>query len=204
MNTPPLQKIFDASVLQDKSDSLRDRFASQQPYRPPDEIRSNQKGGRSNHTSNGNATGRTATGSTPEPLVPFTTQIRRPVKAEIQRLAKQEGLSDSATGAAFLEKAIQGHIDLQYGALLKPVIETTIERKIQSYSDRTANLALKAFYSAEQARILCTHILGLLLHDIEALPGYIADAQKEAWENMKRYGKDGDETGAESPWQLSK
>ena len=216
MSTPPLREIFDAKkVVQDKSDSLRDRFASQQPYRPADEIRLNQKGGRSNHTTqtdgfrsnlnaNRNSTGHDSTRSAPEPLVPFTTQIRRPVKTEIQRLAKQEGLSDSATGAAFLEKAIQGHIDLQYGALLKPVIEMTIARKIQSYSNRTANLALKAFYSAEQARILCINILSLLIHDIEALPGYIVDAQKEAWENMKRYGKDGDEAAAESPWQLSK
>jgi hypothetical protein len=36
------------------------------------------------------------------------------VKAEVTRLGKQEGLSDSATGAALIEKAIQTNLDLQY------------------------------------------------------------------------------------------
>ena len=230
MNTRPLREIFDAKkVVQDKSDSLRDRFATHQPYRPADEIRLNQKGGRSTHPtptdgfrstqpgqtaepsphhnstnhSSGSVTGNEA-GNTFEPLVPLTTQVRRTLKAEIQRLAKQEDMSDSATAAAFLEKAVQGHIDMQYGALLKPVIKNQIHTDMQSYSNRTANLALKSFYSAEQARILCINILSLLIHDIEALPGYIVDAQKQAWENMKRYGNDEDEAAAESPWQLSK
>jgi len=195
VNTPPLQKIFDAKkVVQDKSESLRDRSASDQPYRPSDEIRLNHIGIRSAPPP----------GLSHNSLVPLTTQIPRPLKAEIQRLAKQEHVSDSAAAAAFLVKAVQGHIDMQYGAMLKPVIEATIDRKFQSYSDRTANIGLKSFYSAEQARILCINILSLLIHDIEALPGYIVDAQKEAWENMKRYGKDGDGAAAESPWQLSK
>ena len=194
MNTPQPLRIFDASVVQDKSDSLRDRSASDQPYRPSDEIRLNHVGTRLTPPKSlpGNR------------LVPLTTQIPCLTKDEIQRLAKQEDLSDSATAAALLVKSVQGNIDMQYGALLKPVIEATLERKLQSYSDRNANLALKAFYSAEQARILCIHILSLLIHDIEALPGYIVDAQKEAWENMKRYGTDGDGAVAASPWQLSK
>jgi len=195
VNTPPLQKIFDAKkVVQDKSESLRDRSVTNQPYRPADEIRLNHGGIRSTPPS----------AILSKSLVPLTTQIPRTLKAEIQRLAKQEHVSDSAAAAAFLVKAVQGHIDMQYGAMLKPVIEATIDRKFQSYSDRTANIGLKSFYSAEQARILCINILSLLIHDIEALPGYIVDAQKQAWENMKRYGKDGDETAAESPWQLSK
>ena len=134
------QEIFllqaHGGVGQDKSEPFRDRPALDQPYRPEEEIRSNQEGIRSTQTN----------GQVKDSLVPLTTQIRRSVKAEIQRLAKKENLSDSATAAAFLEQAVQGHIDMQYGAMLKPVIETTIERKIQSYSNRSANLAVHAYY----------------------------------------------------------
>jgi hypothetical protein len=40
------------------------------------------------------------------------------VKAELQRLAAQEGLTVSATGAAFLKQALQHNVDMHYGALL--------------------------------------------------------------------------------------
>ena len=173
------QEIFllqtHAGVGQDKSEPLRDRPASDQPYRHEEEVRSNQEGVRSTPTN----------GQVKDSLVPLTTQIRRSVKAEIQRLAKKEHLSDSATAAAFLEQAVQGHIDMQYGAMLKPVIETTIERKIQSYSNRSAHLAVHAYYSAEQARILMLRVLSLLLDNVEELPELIAHSQKQSRENLK-------------------
>jgi hypothetical protein len=54
--------------------------------------------------------------------VPLTIQIPKGLKAEIQRLAAQEGESDSATARAFLGRGIQANIDMQYGAMLRPVI----------------------------------------------------------------------------------
>ena len=127
-------------------------------------------------------------GSASEPLVPLTTQIRRSLKEEIQRIAKQEDMSDSATAAAFLEKAIQGNIDMQYGAMLKPVIEATIDRRIKAASTRTANLALEAFYAAEEGRIITIYTLRFLLgSDIDLLPQIINEARGQARESLKRY-----------------
>jgi predicted butyrate kinase (DUF1464 family) len=78
-------------------------------------------------------------------------QIPRSHKEEVQRLAKQEQMSDSATGAALLAKAIQGNIDMKYGAMIKPVIEMTLERlvnqSIRHDIKRAGDLALEAFYS---------------------------------------------------------
>jgi hypothetical protein len=77
---------------------------------------------------------------------------------------------------------------MQYGATLEPIIERTIDRKIQSHTNRCANLALEAFYSAEQGRIVSIYILRFLLgEDIEILPQIIKDSQEQARENMKRY-----------------
>ena len=45
------------------------------------------------------------------------------------RLAEKEGLSLSAAGAAFLRQALQQDIDLQYSALLRPIIEDAIAKQ---------------------------------------------------------------------------
>jgi hypothetical protein len=82
------------------------------------------------------------------------------VKAEIQRRAEREGLSLSATGAAFLEQALQQHIDLQYGALLQPIIEQAIRQQMRSYSTRIAVLLVRSLFASEQTRSLATNILG--------------------------------------------
>jgi hypothetical protein len=58
---------------------------------------------------------------------------------------------------------------------------------MQKENNRAANLALEAFYSAEQARILTIYTLRFLLgSDIEILPQIIAESQQQARENMKR------------------
>jgi hypothetical protein len=53
--------------------------------------------------------------------VQLTIWVQPVIKAEIQRLAAQEGLSVSATSAAFLERGLQQHVDMHYGALLVPI-----------------------------------------------------------------------------------
>jgi hypothetical protein len=81
------------------------------------------------------------------------------VKAEIQRIAKREGLSDSAVGAAFLEKALQQNADLEYGALLRPLIESAIQANLQTMSTRLALLLVRVAFASEQTRSLVTNIL---------------------------------------------
>jgi hypothetical protein len=95
MNSQIPQSIFDAEahagVMQDKSVPLIKRSASPQGYR-------GSKGGQSNSKSD-------------QSLVPFTTQIKRFVKAEIHRIAKKNKISDSAAGSALLERMIQHNAD---------------------------------------------------------------------------------------------
>src|SRR3954452_1413726 len=66
--------------------------------------------------------------------------VRREVAAEIERLRDQGGkrLSRSAVVAALLEKAVRGHIDMQYGALLRPVIEQAISARSRARDARLA------------------------------------------------------------------
>lgn len=92
--------------------------------------------------------------------VKITVWVKPVVKAELQRRAEREGLSLSATGAAFLEKAIQADVDMQYGTLLRPVIEKAITTHMRSYSTRIAVLLVRSLFASEQTRSLTANILG--------------------------------------------
>jgi hypothetical protein len=187
--------------MQDKSDLIRDRAASDQPYRTPDEIRSNQKSSQSPQ-SNTAAPQRSNTISShvphdplefDGPLVPLTIQIPKSLKAEIQRIAAQEGESDSATARAFLARGVQANIDMQYGAMIKPVIESAIHDNFQGYNNRTANIGLQAYYAAEQNRLLSIHILRFLTDLVDSpdeLVPIIAASQQNAWKHITKMNSD--------------
>ena len=82
---------------------------------------------------------------------------------------------------------------MQYGATLEPVIEKSIDRNIQCYSNRNANINRQAYYAAEQARILYIHILRFLTDLVDAsdeLSLIIKVAQEKAWKNMTNLNSD--------------
>ena len=125
--------------------------------------------------------------------MPLTIQIPKPMKAEIQRLAAQEGRSDSFIARNVLGRGLQANIDMQYGALLKPTIKETIHENFQGYNNRNANIGLQAYYAAEQARILAIHTLRFLTDLVESpdeLVPIIKVAQEEAWKNMTNLNRD--------------
>ena len=90
----------------------------------------------------------------------LTLWVKPVVKAELERIAERDGLSVSATGGAFLEKAMQTNVDMQYGALFQPIMEQAIRKHIRSYSSRIAVLLVRSLFASEQTRSLATNMLG--------------------------------------------
>jgi hypothetical protein len=90
----------------------------------------------------------------------LTLWVKPIVKTELKRLAEQEGLSVSSVGAAFLEKAMQSNLDMQYGTLLQSIIESAIEKQMRSMSTRLAFLLVRVASASEQTRSLVTNVLG--------------------------------------------
>jgi hypothetical protein len=88
-----------------------------------------------------------------------TIWLSHRVKAELERRAEQEGLSLSATGAAFLEKAIQADLHTQHGALLGTLIAQAIHHNMRAYSNRLAALLIRVAFDAGQTRALVTNLL---------------------------------------------
>ncbi len=139
-------------VGQDKGAHSRARIASTQPAPPEKVMRS--------HPMNNN-TSRTQTRPTPKrKTVHLTLWVKPVVKTELQRIAERDGLSVSATGGAFLERAMQANVDMQYGALFQPIMEQAIRKHMRSYSSRIAVLLVRSLFASEQTRSLATNMLG--------------------------------------------
>jgi hypothetical protein len=86
--------------------------------------------------------------------------VKPRVKAELQQQAKTEGLSVSAVTSARIEEALQHAVNMQYSALLTPIIEAAIDKRMRSRDSRLAWLLVRIAFDAGQTRSLVTNILG--------------------------------------------
>jgi hypothetical protein len=98
--------------------------------------------------------------------VQMSIWVKPIVKAEIQRLVaqghvkgqEQDKLTVSSVAAALLERAVQGHVDMQYGALLEPVFQNLFDRRMASRDNRLAILLVRNYLVGEQTRGLTTYL----------------------------------------------
>ncbi len=91
-----------------------------------------------------------------------TLHLKLSVRAELERKAKEEGLSVSATGAAILDWFFTQSISTQHAATLETAIDTSIGKHMRSYSNRLAVLIVRSLFASEQARCYAINILGRL------------------------------------------
>jgi hypothetical protein len=197
-----LQKeATNAGVRQDKETPQRFHTASDQP--------SNAQGVAFQHETDENPPTLQRPkhhGSQKRQVVPVAGCVPPFIADQIERMRDQGGkqkLSRSAVVANLIIRGVQHNVDMQYGATLEPVIEKSIDRNIQSYSNRNANINLQTYYAAEQARLLAIHTLRFLTDLVESpneLPLIIKVAQEEAWKNMTKLHSD----KADSPVQRNK
>jgi hypothetical protein len=145
-------EAVDASVRQDKARISSARTATPQPAAVNHTPRAKPLHPNGTRATNGNV----AKSST----VHLDIWVSPIVKAELQRLAEQEGLSMSATGAALLEGAIRQKLNIQQGVLIAPLIKQAIRDQMQGISNRLAFLLARNAFSSEQTRAIATNILG--------------------------------------------
>lgn len=139
------------AVRQDNPAAPRARTATPQPASPPKALRSHHMQTKSSRTQ-----------KRPIPTrktVQLVLWVKPVVKAELARIAEAERLSVSATGAAFLEKAIQTDIHTQHGALFDTIIDKAIGKHMRAYSNRLAVLLVRSVFASEQIRSIVTNIL---------------------------------------------
>ena len=116
----------------------------------------------------------------------ITLWVKPLVKAELQRRAEREGISLSATGAAFLEKAIQTSIDMQYGTLLEPVIERTITKQLRARDNRLAFLLARAAFESGMTKALAIFLLKQAGVDQARLKAMLDESSRKARTTLLR------------------
>jgi hypothetical protein len=136
----------------------------------------------------------------------LTLWVEPIVKDELERIAKREGLSLSKSGAAFLKRSLQQNIDLSYSALLTPIIEAAIDKRMNARDNRLAWLLVRVAFASEQTRAITTNILGRqqgMTEDI--LKNILAMSQRTAKGNITRSSPELRELiNAIDKWLLSK
>jgi hypothetical protein len=170
---------FNASVGQDKVRTKSVRPATRQPVRAATRTRTDALTGKNTRATNPTVhkKQRVLVGVWVEPVV----------KAELQRLAEQEGLTISATGAALLKQALQNNVDMQYSALLTPIIEAAIDKRMRARDSRLAWLLVRVAFDTGQNKSLLTNILGRQQGMTEdMLKNILAMSQRTAKGNITR------------------
>ena len=141
-----------SGVGQDNPTPPPARAATIQPAPPKNGMRPTPKKTNTTRTEQGKALRRKT--------VHLTLWVKPVVKAELERIAEQEGVSISSAGAAFLEKALQHNLHSQHATLLDLTIEKAIGKHMRSYSTRLAVLLVRSLFESSQTRSLVTNILG--------------------------------------------
>jgi hypothetical protein len=109
------------------------------------------------------------------------------IKSEVVRVAKLKGWTESKAVGFLVEQALAQTLAEEFGVMLQNTLEQAITRQMQKENSRAGNLALEAFYSAEEGRVATIYLLRFLLgEDIALLPQIIKDCQEQARENVSR------------------
>jgi hypothetical protein len=128
--------------------------------------------------------------STPKPkrkTIHLTLWVEPIVKRELQRIAQEEGLTVSKSGAAILKQALQHNVDMHYSELLTPIIEAAIDKRLRSRDARLAWLLVRVAFDTGQTRAIVANILGRQQGITEeTLKNILAMSQRTAKGNITR------------------
>ncbi len=176
-------KRFDASVVQDKARIASAQRGTSQPAPHTKYTRAKPTNSKIPRSQNSP----TRTKRTQK----LTLWVEPIVKDELERIATREGLSLSKSGAAFLKRSLQQNIDLEYSALLTPIIEAAIDRRMRARDARLAWLLVRIGFASEQTRAIVTNILGRQQGMTEeTLKNILAMSQRTAKGNITRTSPD--------------
>jgi hypothetical protein len=126
-------------------------------------------------------------GSETRQLALVAGRIAPHLKIQVLKRAKAKGWSESKTVADLVEQALTNDLAKSFAVSLKNTLTAALTGELRKENNRTANLALEAFYSAEECRILTIYTLRFILGDADLLSQVVTDARSEARESLKRY-----------------
>ena len=98
------------------------------------------------------------------------------LKTQVLKRAKDKGWSESKTVADLVEQALANDLAKSFAVSLKNSLTAALTGEVRKEHNRAANIALEAFYSSEESRILTIYTLRFILGDAELLAEVIEEA----------------------------
>ena len=126
-------------------------------------------------------------GSETRQLALVAGRIAPHLKTQVLKLAKEKGWSESKTVADLVEQALANDLGKSFAVSLTNTLREALTTQVRKEYNRAANLALEAFDSAEEGRMLNIYILRLMLGDDDLLEKIVEDVRSEAGESLKCY-----------------
>ena len=178
MKNTQAQKISHAGVWQDKDALPRVRVASMEPVilsNIPRTLPQNTKSTRiQNHP-------------TRRKLRQVASWVDEPIIAQLQELARSQGLSMSQTIHDLLKEILRQKFHQQQAATLPSIIEKAVAKSHRSLATRLVSLLVRIAFDTGQTRVLATNTLGMqdgMTKD--SLNEILATADKRTKANLTR------------------
>src|SRR4051794_4199227 len=122
------------SVRQDNSAPKRARITSGQAYPVTNGTRSHRKNTNSD---------RSKKHSTKRLTEPITSWLEKPISAEVNRMAKQNGFTRSHQGAEFIKWAVHQQLHQQHAAMIGPIIRDVLAKEREKDRRRMGQLLVQ-------------------------------------------------------------
>jgi hypothetical protein len=158
--------------------------------------------------------------ASPQPLTAITPAVNRPkhhgsekrqtqqiagkvpphVKAEVVRIAKLKGWTESYTVNTLVQQGLAHNIAESFGVMLRATIQEVVTTVMKKEMNRVVTFSREGFTSSEQGRVIGIYVLRYLLgKDIDLLPDIIKESIELAGEQLKQVA--GEEVVAPAQWQ---
>jgi hypothetical protein len=178
MKNTQVQKIFNAGVWQDKDATSRVRIATSQPVMVGDTPRTPPQNTKSTRVQNH---------PTRRKLRQVASWVDEPIIAQLQELARSQGLSMSQTIHDLLKEILRQRFHQQQAATLPSLIEKAVAKSNRSLATRLAWLLVRIAFDTGQTRVLATNTLGMQDGMTEEnLKEILATADKRTKANLTR------------------
>jgi hypothetical protein len=126
------------------------------------------------------------------------------IKAEVLRIGKQHGWTESYTVNTLVQKALAQSLGEQFAVMIRHTIQEAVKTELQKDRDWLRKINVSEYLAAEQARLHAIDLHRLLLPPDQDINQKIKDNRENALKHLKFYFHSIDVHDKQSPWPSSK
>jgi hypothetical protein len=109
------------------------------------------------------------------------------IKAEVLRMGKQHGWTESYTVRTLVEQALARNIGEQFAVMIRNTIQEAVRTELQKGREWLRKISLSNFLAAEQARLHAIDVHRLLIPPKEDVNKKIQENRSQAFKDLSFY-----------------